>query len=86
MDGLLCLAVADRGDPWNGLLVCTSREHHATLMEKMPGLRPHSVLGKWLYIPQDDEGFELVAQEAAALVLARDPRVGVASRPRRSPR
>jgi len=55
-------------------------------MAEMPGLRPHSVLGKWLYIPQDDEGFEFVAREAAALVLARDPRVGVASRPRRSRR
>jgi hypothetical protein len=77
VDGLLCLVVADRADPWNGLLVCTSHMHHAALIQEMPALRPHPVLGKWLYTPQDDDSFEAVATRMVRLVLARDPRVGV---------
>jgi hypothetical protein len=79
---LLCLVVADRGDPWNGLLVCTAKEQHAALMDDMPALRPHPVLGKWLYIAQDDEAFEETAASMTRLVLDRDPRVGVESRRR----
>lgn len=82
LDGLLCLVAVDRDEPWNGLLVATSREHHAALMEEMPGLRPHPVLGKWLYVPQDDEAFETIARRVGELALARDPRIGVEPKPR----
>ncbi len=77
MDGMLCLGVTDRGEPWNGLLICTSRERQASLIEEIPALRPHKVLGKWLYISQEDPAFEAVAELLVGLVLARDPRVGV---------
>ncbi|WP_144141427.1 hypothetical protein [Paraburkholderia sp. BCC1884] len=83
LDGLLCLVAADRQKPWNGLLICTSQERHAALVEEMPALRAHPVLGKWLYVPQDDPAFEEVVEQAVALVLARDPRVGVEPKPRR---
>jgi hypothetical protein len=83
VDGLLCLVAADRGEPWNGLLVCTSQERHASLMDEMPALRPHPVLGKWLYVPQDDPAFETIVERMTARVLARDPRVGVEPKPRR---
>lgn len=83
VDGMLRLVVADRGEPWNGLLVCTSHEHHAVLIEEMPSLRPHAVLGKWLYVPQDDPSFEDIANRITNLVLARDARVGVESTSRR---
>jgi hypothetical protein len=83
IDGLLCLVAADRDEPWNGLLVCTSQERHAALIGDMPALRQHPVLGKWLYVPQDDPAFEDVAQRMTALVLARDERVGVEPKPRR---
>jgi hypothetical protein len=82
IDGLLCLIAADRDKPWNGLLVCTSHERHAALIDAIPALRPHPVLGKWLYIPQDDPAFETAAGQLTALVLARDPRVGVEPKPR----
>jgi hypothetical protein len=49
LDGRLYLAVAEGRDPWNGLLVCTSREHHATIRNDYPQLVPHKVLGKWLH-------------------------------------
>ena len=83
LDGRLSLAVSERGEPWNGLLVCCSREHHASLMAEMPALRPHPVLGKWLYVAQDDAAFETIAQTMTTLVLARDPRVGVDPKPRK---
>lgn len=82
LDDLLCLVAADRGDPWNGLLVCTSRDRHAALMADEPALRPHAVLGKWLYLPQDHPEFETVAARLARRTLERDPRLGVAPRPR----
>lgn len=82
LDGLLYLIAVDRDDPWNGLLVATSKERHAALMEEMPGLRPHPVLGKWLYVPQDDEAFEEIARRVGELALARDPRIGVEPKPR----
>jgi len=83
IDGQLCLVAADRDPPWNGLLVCTSQERHAALIDEMPTLKPHPVLGKWLYVPQDDPAFETIAERMTALVLARDPRVGVEPKPRR---
>lgn len=85
LDESLYLVVADRDDPWSGVLVCTSKERHAALMSEIPGLMPHPVLGKWLYLPQGDEAFEPTAEKLAALALARDPRVGVIPRPK-SPR
>lgn len=86
MDGMLCLGVIDRGDePWNGMLVCTSRERQATLLEEMPTLHPHKVLGKWLYVSQNEPAFEETVEQLVNLVLARDSRIGVepkASKPR----
>ncbi|MBN3809989.1 hypothetical protein [Paraburkholderia sp. Ac-20347] len=82
IDGLLCLIAADRGEPWSGMLVCTSKDRHAALIDAIPALRPHPVLGKWLYISQADPAFETVVEELTALVLARDPRVGVEPKPR----
>lgn len=86
LDGALYLVVADRDEPWNGVMVCTSRERHAALCEEMPSLLPHPVLGKWLYLPQWDDAFEALASRLAALSLARDPRLGVLPKPRKSRR
>lgn len=83
LDERLYLVVADKGDPWNGLLVCTAKEQHAALMHEMPALRPHAVLGKWLYVPQNHPDFEALAERLTALALARDPRLGVEPKPRR---
>ncbi|WCM24611.1 hypothetical protein NDK50_27820 [Paraburkholderia bryophila] len=84
LDGLLCLIAADRTRPWDGLLVCTSHDRHAALIDEFPALQAHPVLGKWLYIAQDNPAFEAVADSMTALVLARDPRIGVEPKPRRA--
>jgi len=83
LDGLLCLVAADRDEPWNGLLVCTSQDRHAALIDEVPDLKPHPVLGKWLYVSQENPAFETVVETMTALVLARDSRVGVEPKPRR---
>ncbi|HEY0701560.1 MAG TPA: hypothetical protein VGD60_02225 [Candidatus Acidoferrales bacterium] len=77
LDGRLCLAVVDRGEPWNGMMACTSREHHASLLAQFPALTPHKVLGKWLYISQMHPEFEGVAAGLVELARRRDVRLGV---------
>ncbi|WP_347557528.1 hypothetical protein [Robbsia sp. KACC 23696] len=86
IDGLMCLVAADRDEPWNGLLVCTSRERQAALIKDLPALRPHPTLGKWLYISQGDPDFEGTVTRVNALVIARDARIGVEPTPRRRAR
>ena len=76
------LILAAKDEPWNGLLVCTFREHHGSLMKEFPSLRPHSVLGKWLYISQADLDFEEAAQALGVLALKADLRIGVESKPK----
>jgi hypothetical protein len=76
------LVLAAKDEPWNGLLVCTSREHHESLMADVPALRPHSVLGKWLYISQTHPDFEAAVDKITSLALRADERLGVVSKPR----
>jgi hypothetical protein len=75
--GKLVLVLAAKEEPWNGLLVCTSREFHSALIEEYPVLRPHPVLSKWLYLAQASDGFEETAVELALQSLKNDPRIGV---------
>jgi len=83
LHGKQMLVLAAKEEPWNGILVCTSREHHASLTQDHPDLGPHPVLGKWLYISQADGKFEETAMRLARLALKADPRIGVESKPRK---
>jgi hypothetical protein len=83
LDNRLYLAVAEGKDPWNGLLICTSREHHAALKADFPQLAPHKILGKWLHLPLSHPEFETVATELVVLVRKRDPRLGVETQVRK---
>lgn len=77
LNSRLVLVLADSEEPWNGVLVPTEREFHASLAEKFPGLIPHPVLGKWLYLSQSHPEFEGIAGQIVDLILRRDARVGV---------
>lgn len=79
LDGRLYLAVNSGKEPWNGLLVCTSRDHHPAMLQQYPQLAPHTVLGKWLYLSQAHPEFESIASELVLLARKRDPRLGVDS-------
>lgn len=75
--GRMMAVASDREEPWSGILVPTSKEHHASLIRQFPALRVHPVLGKWLYIPASDDDFEEAASGVIEAMAAGDPRLGV---------
>jgi hypothetical protein len=77
MFGRLVLVLAAGEEPWNGLLVCTSREFHSALIRDYPGLQRHPVLGKWLYLTQAHDNFEEIARQLVQQIVKEDPRIGV---------
>lgn len=88
LHGRFVLFLAAKAEPWRGVLVPTLREHHAALIAAKPSLAPHSVLGKWLYLPESVATFERDAAWLVARVRARDPRIGIepGAKPRRRDR
>jgi hypothetical protein len=87
LDGKLMLCFTAKAEPWRGVLVCTDRSHHASLLAEFPMLSPHPVLPKWLYLRESLDAFESVATRLVRLARQRDPRIGVAPKPRkRGPR
>jgi hypothetical protein len=71
------LVLMCQGEPWQGVLVCTCREHHESLRREITSLVQHPVLGKWLYLPETADKFEREAQRLVRLVRAGDPRLGI---------
>lgn len=82
--GRLKLVLTAGDEPWDGILVPTAAEHHASLRAALPSLRVHPILRKWLYLAAAGDGFEDDAARVMALVHADDPRVGVEPKPRRT--
>lgn len=78
LDGRHQLFLTCQGEPWQGVLVCTSHEHQESLRAEIPSLVKHPVLGKWLYLPERCDTFEADAQRLVKLVKSRDPGIGVA--------
>lgn len=62
---------------WNGLLFPTHREFHESLQKEYEELVQHPVLGKWLYLPQETDGFETRAPELVEKILVNDSRFGI---------
>lgn len=82
---VLCFCASE--EPWRGVLVCTGREHHAALQAEFPELTPHSILPKWLYLPESINAFESVAARLVQAARRGDERIGIVpqTRKRRSP-
>lgn len=76
-NGLLVLVLCDNEEPWRGVLVPTERASHAALIAEFPVLASHSVLGKWLYLPESAASFERDAQKIVERIRRLDPRIGV---------
>src|SRR5688572_1231659 len=70
---------------WHGVLVCTGFEHHASLCREFPGLTPHAVLRKWLYIDSTHRNFETTMGAVAECVARNDRRFGIVPRARAGP-
>jgi len=83
INGKLSVAVIDGEEPWNGLLVITHKEQHPALLKEWKQLSVHPVLGKWLYISQNDPAFEKTAMAVVKSVLRGDERIGVEPKPRK---
>jgi hypothetical protein len=83
LDGRLVLCFSAKDEPWRGVLVCMERENHESLRASFPSLSPHSILPKWLYLPESADDFERVAEQLVRLARERDPRIGVVPKPKR---
>jgi len=65
---------------WHGVLVCTGYEHHASIQDDFPALKPHGVLRKWLYIDSTHQDFESTIEAVANRMTRNDPRFGIVPR------
>ena len=83
LDGRLVLCFCAGAEPWRGVLVPTDRAHHDALRAEFPDLEVHSVLTKWLYLPETADAFERIAQTLVRLARRRDPRIGVLPQPKK---
>jgi hypothetical protein len=71
---------------WHGVLVCTDREHHASIQSDFPALTPHEFLRKWLFIDSTHENFESTMEAVAKQVASNDRRFGILPKLRKSRR
>lgn len=84
LDGKIVLCFcASNEEPWAGVLVCTDRDRQPALCAEFPTLTPHTILPKWLYLPESDAAFERTARRLVQLARQRDPRLGVVPKPRK---
>jgi hypothetical protein len=83
LDGKLMLCFSAQAEPWRGVLVCTDRTQHDSLMAVFPALSQHPILPKWLYIPEANDTFEQVAEKLVVLARQRDSRIGVIPKPKK---
>lgn len=83
LHGLMMLCFSAGQEPWRGVLVCTDRTRHAALITDFPSLVPHSVLPKWLYLPESAPDFEASAEKLVAFARQRDPRLGIVPQARK---
>lgn len=76
-NGLIVLVLADKDEPWRGVLVPVERESHPAITRDFPALAPHPVLPKWLYLPEAASSFEPDAEAIVERIRQLDPRFGV---------
>jgi hypothetical protein len=82
LHGRLTLVIASGEEPWDGLLIPTEHQFHQDIVEDFPDVVQHSVLKKWLYLPEATEDFETVASNIVEAVRMNDQRFGVEPRER----
>lgn len=68
---------------WYGLLVPTCKEHHLILMKKFPFLKPHRVLGKWLFLSAESDDFEEHAELLCEEIIRGNQLFGIVSHSRK---
>ncbi len=86
LHGRLMLALTSGEEPWNGLLIPTEHQFHDAIVKEFSDVVQHSVLKKWLYLPEATEDFESVASDIVEAVRMNDQRFGVEPKERVSKR
>jgi len=77
LHGRLMLVLASGEEPWDGLLIPTEHQFHDAILKEFSDVVQHSVLKKWLYLPEATEDFETVASDIVEAVRMNDQRFGV---------
>ena len=80
LNGRLVLLLADRREPFQGLLVPTEKAFQPSLRDDLPALRVHPLLAKWLYLPHANRRFAATASSLVEMILGGDERIGVESK------
>lgn len=83
LHGRLVLALSSGEEPWNGLLIPTDHQFHASILKDFTGVVRHRVLKKWLYLPEASEEFEAVATDIVEAIRMSDHRFGVEPKERK---
>jgi hypothetical protein len=86
LHGRLILVLASGEEPWDGLLIPTEHQFHDAILKEFRDVVQHSVLKKWLYLPEATEDFETVASDIVEAVRMNDLRFGVEPQERISKR
>ena len=77
LHGRLSLLLSSGEEHWNGLLIPTDHQFHDSIRLDYKNVLQHSILKKWLYLPESTEDFESDAQEIVEAIRMNDPRFGV---------
>lgn len=75
--GKLMLVLCSGAEPWNGLLIPTDFEFHDSIRKEFKAVKQHPVLKKWLYLHEQQEEFESMAQDIVDAIRMNDQRFGV---------
>jgi hypothetical protein len=70
---------------WHGVLVCTDRANHPSIVSDLPSLAPHVALKKWLYIDSRHDDFEPTMERVARAMARNDERFGISVTTSRRP-
>ena len=81
--GKLMLVLCSGAEPWNGLLIPTEHQFHDSIRKEFKAVRQHTVLKKWLYLREQQEDFESVAQDIVEAIRLNDMRFGVEPKERK---
>ena len=83
LHGRLVLALTSGAEPWNGLLIPTDHQFHDDILKEFKAVEQHPVLKKWLYLREQQEDFESVAQDIVEAIRINDQRFGVEPKERK---
>jgi len=84
LHGRLMLVLCSGEEPWNGLMIATEHELHASIRQEFTNVVQHPVLKKWLYLPEASEDFESVSSGIVEAIRIGDQRFGVEPQERKS--